>query len=246
MAIFYVYVHGTNIPPAGRYVSGGYTAGGRLLLTCESRYVADELFRKLQGIEDQAGEQLFPSLARSTPQLWCFDGAIDPARTIQFALQSNPFLSEFKSKVMPKALGSTTDYTPEWPIIPIVDGPEWVHNGSYYIRNKRRPGRYWTFNGFRVGVSETEMDKFKIVSVGNGNVGSEILIRSDIIQIYPLNHDGVAGHLGMDGEQSLVVSDTPGEWRFGDLLGGFRDLSFGKHGLVKWTADKEGDDWELC
>lgn len=239
MTLFYVYVN----------IIHGLTSSSRILLTCESRYVADELFRKLQVTKNRNGALWFPSLARSTPQFWYFDTTTySPDMTGSFVpvLRSDAFLPEFRSKVMTKYLGDGNDRTLEWPIIPVTDGPDWVHNGIYCIRNKRRPNRYWTCDGGFVNVSDTKQDKFQIRGVGFTATEFKVLIRSDRVQISPVAaYGGKMLHIGMK-DELLIASATPGGWTFGELLGGFKESGADSLRQVKWATDNDGDDWELC
>lgn len=239
MTLFYVYVN----------IVHGLNSSSRVLLTCESRYVADELFRKLQATKNRSGGLWFPSLARSTPQFWYFDTntfSADMTGSLVPVLRSDAFWAEFRSKVMSKYLGDANDRTLEWPIIPVTNGPDWVHNGIYCIRNKRRPDRYWTCDGEYVNVSDTRQDKFQIRGVGFTATESRVLIRSDRVQISPVSvYGGRRFHIGMKDEW-LIASYTPGGWTFGELLGGFKEVGPTSLGKVKWATDNDGDDWELC
>lgn len=47
---------------------------GRYMLLLNSRYDADELFRAMQGLRTENGENLlFSVLTRQSPQFWCYD-----------------------------------------------------------------------------------------------------------------------------------------------------------------------------
>lgn len=241
MAIFYVYVNGTT------FVNGAPETSTRVLLTCQSRYVADELFMFLETLKHPDGSQWFNSLKRSTPQFWHFDTFDDIALSkINEGLASAAFLSDFRTTVMPKILGSSSDISPEWPIIPVVDGPDWVHNGVYFIRTRQRPDRYWYLGPDKIIVSETQRSKFRISRVTFALDHSEILIRSDAIQIQPLEINLYnRNHINKDPQNKLVLTRTPGEWQFGDLLGRFKESPNGNRWLL-WTDGEDGDDWELC
>lgn len=240
MTIFYVYLNGTYIIPSLATINC-------VLLTCDSRYVADELFRKLPTVQLQTNVNSFESLSRKTPQFWYFnttDESQDPGMMILNALSAHDSLSEFRLNVMPKILTYANDHTRSWPIIPIVPGPDWVHNGVYFIRDKRLPNRYWNFVMGRVYVSSTNMSRFKIIAVAFAEEESKVLIRSDLVRIHPL----IAGagnflDVGEDGDMVLRASLEAGKWTFGELLGGFKE---GGTGAIELTWSDDGDDWELC
>lgn len=239
MAIFYVYVNVTRLSQT--------SVSGRLLLTCESRYVADELFRKLQTCKNLNGSPVFTRTVRTTPQLWYFEITEphqDPSQMVLSHMNTSAFQTEFASKVMPKSLGVSTDYTVSWPVIPVVDGPDWVNNRTYFIRSIRRPDNYWHFDGSYVNVSNTEGSKFYIRGVAFPKDESRILVRSDRIHIRPVGLR--LGHFldaDVGGNKLLQASVKCGEWKFGELLGGFKVID---SRLVKWTDENDGDDWELC
>lgn len=249
MTIFYVYLNGTCI-------LGGCTVSGRVLLTCQSRYAADEFFRKLHTAKYTNGTQLFPSIARATPQFWyfdCADGYPDPSNYITSVLSGRTFVTEFKTQIMIKTLGSDNNRTLEWPIIPVVDGPDWLHNGTYCIRSKRRPDRYWSCDSSLVFITDSRSYRFRICRV-NFTIGdSDVLVRSDRIHIIPLHYsNGETMYVGTVDEKSSAVGDTrlivrakPVDWAFGELLGGFRESPPGLVPNIKWTGSNDGDDWEL-
>lgn len=247
MTIFYVYLKWA------RESDGLSTESGRHLLTCESRYVADEFFRELQTAKHTDGRKRFASLERETPQLWYYD-SIDkePWFTINDTLRGNTFLSDFGSKIisqiLPVAKGGVGR---EWPIIPLVHGPDWVHNGAYFIRNKRRPEQYWHHMEGYIHVSNTQMTKFRVRGVDFAGSERKVLIRSDRVEISLLEDDIGAVYIEKEpGSNRLSVCGSGREWKFSELLGGFR----GKWGLrgnmghefVTWTKGDDGDEWELC
>lgn len=147
---------------------------------------------------------------------------------------------------MPKSLGNSSDTSPEWPIIPVVDGPDWVHNGAYFIRNRQRPDRHWHISGYNIVVSETKRSKFYIRRVAFAQDGLKTLIRSDRIQIHPAEKI-FDSHLTIGMSQNrLYRTHMPGEWQFGELLGGFKESGSAMERFVVSTAGDDGDDWELC
>lgn len=162
------------------------------------------------------------------------------------AMSTHGALAEFRQTVMPKVLGDIYDPTIPWPIIPIVPGPDWVNNGVYYIRDKRRPDRCWNFVDPYVYVSSTKMSKFKISTVESAEEGEpKVLIRSDLVRICPLEaRTGFYLGIGEDGDDLLKASLTAAAWIFGELLGGF--TVEGRSGAIQWTWVHDGDDWELC
>lgn len=170
MTIFFVYLNWT-------WILGDATVSGHVLLTCRSRYVADEFFRTLYIVKDIEGVKLFPSIAYATPWFWQFDcppGHQHPPAHIIYVLSRRTFVTACKTQIIPKRLGPSTDRIVEWPIIPVVDGPGWLHNGSYCIRSKRRPDRYWSCHSDFVFASDWKTDKFQIQRIGFATGYSEV------------------------------------------------------------------------
>lgn len=246
MAIFYVYLKWD------RESNKASTDRGRYLLICESRYVADELFRALQIAIDRNARLRFTTLDRRTPQMWFFD-SIDayPWNSITTVLCEKYFMTNFGSRVITQTLPCASGRVgQEIPIIPASEGPDWVHGGAYYIRNKRRPGQYWYHVNGDIHISNTEMSKFRIHGVGFPEKERKVLIRSDRIVICPVENISAIGSVGREpGSNRLVVSETQSIWGFGDFVDGFKGSWGWKGGsqqFVTWAGDGCGDEWELC
>lgn len=244
MAIFYVYLKWA--PPSG----SGSAESGRLLLTCESRYVADEFFRKLQVARNADGVKFYTLLSRTTPQFWSYAtiGA-EPWWTVTTILGTT-LLEEFGEKIMVQILPSSkTTQARGWPILPTLDGPDWVNNGAYFIRSKRQPNLYWHQAGDYIHVSGTQMTKFRVraVDFGVDDEKGKVLVGSDRVVISPI---GTATPLfmgKMPGFKNVWVSQDEQEWRFDSLRGGFK-IAWGLPGsaALQWTNIDDGDDFVLC
>ena len=76
--LFYVYMKVIRLADSAR---ADY---GRYLLTFESRWAADELYRELKTLKNSAGVVRFSYLSRTNPQYWLYDTArtLPPASTV--------------------------------------------------------------------------------------------------------------------------------------------------------------------
>lgn len=246
MSIFYVYMKWY------RASDSGCSTRGRLIVACESRYVADELFRALTTVKSRDGKIRYNFLDRKTPQFWSYDTTdSSPWHAFEDVLGS-ALLPEFGTSVMPLLPHEGRDSHPCL-VIPIVIGPDWVHNGSYFIRNKRQPDLYWYHLDGNIHVSRRQKTKFRISGARFEKDDRTILIRSDLVEICPLEKNVLRLQYinGTTNHDKLSVSGSPGGWRFGDFLGGFGTIWEGQGEMaqefVTWTSNgKDGDEWELC
>lgn len=81
---------------------------GRQLLTCESRYAADEFFRELQTVSGAQGRR-FTLLERVTPQFWRYDTEAGPETAIIDTLRFNAISDASKGAIMVTHLWNTAD-----------------------------------------------------------------------------------------------------------------------------------------
>lgn len=233
----------------------------RILLTCESRYVADELFRDLQTVQRSDGRFRFTRLERKTPQFWVYDTIDDPGSVLADVL-GTVLLPKFGSTVMSVLLNDGGGR--DWPIAPIVEGPDWVNGGSYFIRNKRQPNLYWYhFNG-EIHVSERQKTKFRVIAVGKPELAKDaVLIGSDEVEIHPIetgSPNSMILYVSTGGENisnKLLVSGAQKSWKLNKLRDSFGTTWEQKGGsesiqeLVTWCdpsnlENSNADHWELC
>ncbi|KAL0639069.1 hypothetical protein Q9L58_001951 [Maublancomyces gigas] len=244
MAIFYVYLKWA--PPS----DSASAEFGRLLLTCESRYVADEFFRKLQVARNADGVKFYTLLRRTTPQFWSYATIGSEPWFTATNILGTTLLEEFGDKIMVQRLPSSKATEARvWPILPTLDGPDWVNNGAYFIRSKQRPNLYWHHGGDNIHVSETQMTKFRVraVDFGVDDEKGKVLIGSDRVVISPIR-TGTPLFIGkMLGCKSVCVSENEQEWRFDSLRGRFK-IAWGLPGsaVLQWTNIDDGDDFVLC
>lgn len=146
MALFYVYMRWY------REGDPSSTDTGRQLLTCSSRNAADEFFRALQTLRFSDGRLWYTFLERRSPQYWSYDSVDDdPWNTVLYVLRSHP-MAAFRNRIMPQLLSDTTGR--DWHPVPISDQLDWVHEGTYFIRNRRQPRLYWYHSEGFIHVSE--------------------------------------------------------------------------------------------
>ncbi|KAG0635465.1 hypothetical protein HOY80DRAFT_443222 [Tuber brumale] len=244
--IFYVYI---------KYIRETDTRRadwGRHLLTFESRWAADELFRGLQTLKNAAGANRYSKLQRVNPQLWYYDTIDgDPWWTIIYVQRENG-LPEFNYKFMSVILGDA-DSGRNWPVFsnPTI-GPDWTSGKNFYIRNRRQPDLYWYRDSGRVVVSTTRRTKFRIKDVDDDS--ERVLIRKDKVTIEPVDGLGdTAGYYvakGVEG-QKLIVGLVRETWQFSELFDGIGVTWSAEEGFVTGTqfatsAPDAGDEWELC
>lgn len=96
------------------------------------------------------------------------------------------------------------------------------------------------------------MTKFRVRAIDfeKDDKKGKALIRSDRVEIRPIGRSSPMFVCKQHGSQRVCVSNGEREWGFGALLGGFR-LHYGseedaRSGILQWTNDDDGDDWELC
>lgn len=147
----------------------------------------------------------------------------------------------------------------DWSVAPTVEGPDWVHNGTYFIRNKRQPNLYWYhFNG-EINVSERQKTKFRVVRTAFETDKQTVIIGSDTVEIFPIESGNAKStiqyvSIGNNGSNKLLVSGVPKPWTFSDLRNRFGTIweqkgdSSSIQELVTWSnpENDDGDHWELC
>ncbi|KAI5839470.1 hypothetical protein DFP73DRAFT_561060 [Morchella snyderi] len=250
MSLYYVYMRWFS------KANQGSGSGGRQLLTCESRYVADEFFRACQDLKDNRGHPRFTRLERSAPQFWIYDTADEqPWTALVDILNKSPLPASVEGKVMSILLND--GMYRDWSIAPVVPGRDWVNGNMYFVRNIRQPDLYWFDNGagqlyLSNGGHKT---KFRVVGTDLGS-DKRVLIRSDFVRLeVPQTNDSPTKHIRSEGNNRLACTTAGGgDWKFkfGDLLGKFgtrwigRD-ALGIHGAVTWgEGEDQADEWELC
>jgi hypothetical protein len=235
MPLFFVYIQWSRNPLIHRS-----------LLVCQSRYLADELFRALEERKLRGTEQLlFSVLERATPQLWFYD-SIDGSGwdAIEDFLREKPL--QFLSTVMISRIPDGDSGGWALPIIPIDDRPDWVHNGTYYIRSTRQPNIYWERRTDYIYPSIDPKTKFRVRLTGTAK--SKVLVRDDEVDIHIAETNSLTDiKCETNSEKRVITSADPTTWKFGDLIGGFRT---GRERLgsdcIVWTTEKDGVEWELC
>lgn len=225
---------------------------GRYLLTCASRYHADEFFRANQ---NRLG------LARVSPQMWTYTVGGEMGLHAVLKDESLPF--ETKEPIIMSWL-QNGDIRIAWSIVAPLAGREWVSGQAYYVRNIRQPEVYWHLPGAgrNVVASRKRKTRFWVRAVGAAVEGSLYLVRSDRVRMVTqgagggkvvlrrMAAAGMGGHV-VSGVAEAEVEGAGMEFAFGDLLGGFgtewadeeSDVEF-----VTWVqmGGLRGDDWELC
>lgn len=74
----------------------------------------------------------------------------------------------------------------DWETIVAVDQPDWVHEGTYFIRNRRQPRLYlYHFEGV-IHVSDTQKTKFRVCGTTFEKGQRVSFIRSADVEIRPL------------------------------------------------------------
>ncbi|RPB02011.1 hypothetical protein L873DRAFT_572517 [Choiromyces venosus 120613-1] len=225
---------------------------GRHLLTFESRWAADELFRGLQSLKTAAGAKRFTTLTRVSPQFWCYDTvAGDPWWTIVYVQRENA-LPAFNYKFMSVILADAA-VGRDWPILcnPTI-GTDWVSGNTFYIRNRRLPGLFWYRSGGRLVLSTTRRSKFLIT---DSDVDDErVLIKTDNVTIMPVGYlnlpFGEYVYKNADGAK-LSIGGTKQVWLFSDLFNSIGATWASETGFADGTqfaisAPKGGDEWEPC
>lgn len=181
--------------------------------------------------------------------MWNYDS--DEGWDVVISILRNPAFAHFARRIMsvllPYAGGGA-----DWPVIPIVEGPDWVSGKTYFIRNKRQPELYWYYSGGYIEVSRIQKSKFRIDEEGaiGGVEGGEpiALIGSDIVEVSMAGQTGKRSlYLGTEpGSNRLVVGDG-GLWSFSSFMDGrFGSVVQGDQEFVTWEEDGNGDEWEFC
>ncbi|KAL7276573.1 hypothetical protein RUND412_000415 [Rhizina undulata] len=246
MTIFFVYMRWH------RETHSDTSRLGRILLTCESRYIADEFFRALQTVQGSDGRLLYSLMDRKTPDLWYYDTPNDNRWDQIVNILGTPgLLSQFKPTVMVMLMNDWGGR--DWPVIPAVSGPDYVHNGTFFIRNKRQPNLYWySFEG-SIRVSDRQKTKFRIGSSTIEQSLQKIMIRDEEVEIRTLDNRSNPSYVtrGSNGSSVLqVCSDTSERWPFRNFQGRFgttwEDRGHGVQEFVRYTEGEDGDEWELC
>jgi hypothetical protein len=253
MSLYYVYMRWFRRTDG----SSGYLS--RHLLTCESRYVADEFFRVCQDLKDARGQPRFTKLERSTPQFWIYDTADStPWNALFDVLCKSPLPASIEGRVMSMRLHADDGPGHEWAVAPVVPGRDWVNGNTYFVRNIRQPNLYWYDGGSngRLCVSDGgPRTKFRIVGTNLG-IDKRVLIRSDHVRLEtPQTLNNPTKHLRNEGNNRLMCSSLGGRYwtfRFEDLLGKFGTMWLEgsatpwMQGHVTWSEGDDQDEWELC
>ncbi|KAI5837207.1 hypothetical protein DFP73DRAFT_487657 [Morchella snyderi] len=234
----------------------------RQLLTCESRYVADELFRACQELKNSRGKLRFTRLERNNPQFWLYDTTDgDPWMCMFDILGAHEGMPDsIMGRIMPTLLhdGPGRIYNPA----PVIPGRDWLNHGLYFIRNIRQPELYWTIDPTtrHVLISDKIKARFRISSqYARDDKKKRVLIRSDTVSLSLPNEIFAQGptmhiRIASDGCGLVCVADSAGfTFRFGDFLGNFgtrwvsnQGSDVDIHEFVTWHMGGEQDDWELC
>jgi hypothetical protein len=231
----------------------------RQILTCESRYVADEFFRACKELKDNRGRSRFTRLERNNPQFWLYDTTDgDPWMSLFDILGANLGMPDsVKGRIMPTLLHDGPSRI--WDAAPVIPGRDWVHNCSYFIRNIRQPELYWSLDpsSSTILVSDKQKTKFRVSAVQFGRDDkNKVLIRSDIVRLSLPNNPAAVGataHVRVATDSGVICGADAGEFtfRFGDLLGNFGS-KWAAHPagdareFLTWSEQGEQDDWELC
>jgi hypothetical protein len=252
-----------------KYSSGDQTRSaiyGRYLLTCNSRYDADELFRAMLDLRIN-GSPFFTKLTRQSPQFWSFDGL--RAHDCIMAIQKEGLVRDFMDLVSAVYL-SNGDQTVNWSTVPNqVTGPDWVSDGTYFIRNRRQPNLYWWVHDTHIHTSEQRRTKFRIRhEIPISTSQPSVLIRKDKVTVAAVTETVTSASVKENGAKyvsirkirgksnCLVLATTPQTWVFGDLINGQVGVRWGNEieeekdqspkPLVVFAPDGGGDEWELC
>lgn len=248
MSLYYVYMHLARY----RKTEVGARGWSSYLLTCESRYVADELFRAYQDLKDSHGQPRFTKLERSNPQFWIYDATgSNPLSAPTDVLWGSPLPPSVDGRVIPTVLCHSSAH--EWSIPPIVPGRDWVNGNTYYVRSIRQPNLYWySTSGGVVVSSGGPQTKFRVVGTDLGS-DKRVLIRSDVVRLeIPQTNPVQYLRCGVDNSLRFAPGGEDWTFRFEDLLGKFGIRWLGaegswKKGHVKWDAGGvDQDEWELC
>lgn len=248
MVLYYVYVH-LNSPSLGVENFCDY----RYILTCESRYQADEYFRAFEARM---------RLKRISAQFWEYENVeslrntITQAANIDSSIHKGIMLSS-----LPK-MGERNGFVQ----VPAEAGRDWLSGRAYFIRNVRQPDIYWYHPAGgedRILASRWQKTKFFVrLAEADENEKGTVLIRSDRIRISTISPQamGMLVRMGEDNRMVMVkpsavavgVAGSDKDFRFKDLLGTFGTEWECKNGVpyeyVTWgdPSVMHLDDWELC
>ncbi|KAL2195535.1 hypothetical protein P885DRAFT_78977 [Corynascus similis CBS 632.67] len=245
---------------------------GRYHLSFPSRYDADEFYRTLQTLK-RGGVPYFTSLSRHSPQFWGYDSA-DGHDSIKNVML-NGLVEEFRERLSGSFIHNFDNGT--FSAIPdMVNGPDWLDGGYFYVRNRHQPSLYWWVHGQHVHASEKRRTKFRIqlcekVPDINENLKSPVvLIRKDRVHVevvpeagMPTAVTGSRKYLGIPEPLSqgrvncVMLSSAAYSWTFENLLCkhiGIRwrdETAQGGAGvsedpLLVLTEEPGAEQWELC
>lgn len=160
------------------------------------------------------------------------------------------------------------------PIPNLVNGPDWLDGGYFYIRNRRQPSLYWWVHGMHVHASEKRRTKFRIQLCepvhGINNQSPVVLVRKDKVQVEVVPETATSTSV-MDSRKYLripddsspnttscvMLSSAPYPWTFENLVCkqiGVRwrnetpqdSDGVGEDLLLVPTGEPGADEWELC
>lgn len=161
---------------------------------------------------------------------------------------------------------------PITPFQPLTVGPDWLSDGSFFVRNKRQHELYWAIamsENVYVNVSQTHRTKFRIT--GRNLKPGDVMIPEDdvIITLAEKQCTSCGGTCGCSsGPRTIYVSinnslltisnSSPPPMRFGDFFGVFGTVwddtkisvfqndPVGAAQYVTYGEVDLGDEWELC
>lgn len=262
--LYYVYVKWDpdNSPSNGAIL-------GRWLITCESRQTADRFFRALKDLTVTGGVP-WMRLKRNTPQFWTFAPTDSDYNAPMTALTSK--VPTFNSVLSITLLPNSNSGVPITPFQPLTVGPDWLSDGSFFVRNKRQHELYWAIamsENVYVNVSQTHRTKFRIT--GRNLKPGDVMIPEDdvIITLAEKQCTSCGGTCGCSsGPRTIYVSinnslltisnSSPPPMRFGDFFGVFGTVwddtkisvfqndPVGAAQYVTYGEVDLGDEWELC
>ncbi|RPB06344.1 hypothetical protein P167DRAFT_569194, partial [Morchella conica CCBAS932] len=153
---------------------------GRYLLTCASRYHAEDFFR---------ANQKRLGLARISPQMWTYNVGGEMGLHSVLKDESLPF--ETKEPIIMSWL-QNGDIRIAWPLAAPLAGREWISGHAYYVRNIRQPEVYWYLPraGREVVPSRERKTRFVMTAVEAVGEGPLYLVRSDRVR---MTTQGVGG-----------------------------------------------------
>ncbi|PUU78690.1 hypothetical protein B9Z19DRAFT_1083365 [Tuber borchii] len=245
--IYYVYMKYTRETDIHR------ADNGRHLLTFQSRWDADELFRSLQALKTSTGASRLSTLKRVSPQFWCYDAIDGEPWSNIINVQRENVLPEFNYKFMSVILAKAASDHCSWPVFanPTI-GPDWVSGKTFYIRNRRQPSLYWYSADYLIFISTDRRTKFCIKDKSYD--GERVLIRKDEVTIQPVGSFGtpIGKYVIKSGDgEVLTVGSTRQIWDFSDLFDSVGvtwadETEFSPETQFATSLPKLEDEWELC